>query len=102
MSPTLGMALLYSSGAGSDMRLLSRNSIVHRDWGNNYRCVDHTSLAAGPLSMNFYIDGTMPQAGIDPPEQTDVSYEASALPPSHHGWILICVIRYTFFFFFNF
>ena len=30
-----------------------------------------------------------PQAGFDPPEQSDTSYEADALPPSHHGWILL-------------
>ena len=30
----------------------------------------------------------MPQAGIDPPAQSHATYEASALPPSHHGWIL--------------
>ena len=32
--------------------------------------------------MNFY------KVGIDPPEQSHTSYEASALPPSHHGWIV--------------
>ena len=26
-----------------------------------------------------------PQAGYDPPAQSDISYEADALPPSHHG-----------------
>ena len=31
-------------------------------------------------------EGTMPQAGIDPPVQKHASYEASALPQSHHGW----------------
>ena len=29
----------------------------------------------------------MPQAGFDPPAQSDTSYEEDALPPSHHGWI---------------
>ena len=29
----------------------------------------------------------MPQAGIHPPAQSHAFYEASALPPSHHGWI---------------
>ena len=33
MPSELGAALLCSSRAGSDMWLLSRNSIVHRDWG---------------------------------------------------------------------
>ena len=33
----------------------------------------------------------MPQVGIDPPTQSHASYEAGALPPSHHGWI--CVIE---------
>ena len=33
MPPTLGTALLCSSRVGSDTYLLSRNSIVHRDWG---------------------------------------------------------------------
>ena len=28
----------------------------------------------------------MPQMGFDPPAQSDTSYEADALPPSHHGW----------------
>ena len=35
------------------------------------------------INNNGY--GTMPQAGIDPPAQSHASYEASALPPSHHG-----------------
>ena len=34
MPPTLGAALLCSSRAGSDMGLLSRNSIVHRNTVN--------------------------------------------------------------------
>ena len=40
---------------------------------------------------NFCIDGTMPEAVIDPLAQSQASYEASAQPPSHHGWILLCV-----------
>ena len=43
--------------------------------------------------MNFYIDGVMPQAGIDPPAQSHASYEASTLPPSHHGWKLVKFIQ---------
>ena len=35
MPPTLGATLLCSSRAGSDMGLLSSNSIVHRDWGRD-------------------------------------------------------------------
>ena len=35
----------------------------------------------------------MPQAGFDPPSQSDTSYEADALPPSHHGWILTLFTR---------
>ena len=30
---------------------------------------------------------TMPQVGFDPPALSHACYEASALPPSHHGWI---------------
>ena len=30
--------------------------------------------------------------GFDPPAQSDTSYEADALPPSHHGWIGFAVI----------
>ena len=37
------------------------------------------------INNNGY--GTMAQAGIDPPAQSHASYEASALHPSHHGWI---------------
>ena len=37
--------------------------------------------------MNTQINGTISQAGIDLPAQSHASYEASALPPSHHGWI---------------
>ena len=33
----------------------------------------------------------MPEAVIDPLAQSQASYEASAQPPSHHGWILLCV-----------
>ena len=29
----------------------------------------------------------MAQGVIDPPRQSHATYEASALPPSHHGWI---------------
>ena len=29
----------------------------------------------------------MPQAGIDPMRQSHSTYEASTLPPSHHGWM---------------
>ena len=36
---------------------------------------------------SILLNGTMPQAGIDPPGQSHASYEASALPPNHHGWI---------------
>ena len=48
------------------------------------------SWAAGPFSellINNNGYGTMPQAGIDPPAQSHASDEASALPPSHQGWI---------------
>ena len=31
----------------------------------------------------------MPQAGIDPPPQSHASNEASALHPSHHGWMCL-------------
>ena len=33
----------------------------------------------------------MPQAEIDPPAQSHAPYEASALPPSHYGWICLPV-----------
>ena len=39
------------------------------------------------------LDGTMPQAGIDPLAQSHASYEASALPPSHHSWIWLWLKR---------
>ena len=29
-----------------------------------------------------------PQAGFDSPKQREVLYQTTALPPSHHGWIL--------------
>ena len=32
-------------------------------------------------TIYIYINDAMPQAGIDPPEQSHASYEASALPP---------------------
>ena len=34
----------------------------------------------------------MPQVGINPPVQSHASYEASALPPSHHNWIRLSLI----------
>ena len=46
--------------------------------------------------MNFYIDSTMPQEGINPQVQSHASYEASILPPSHHGWILSDIVRFEF------
>ena len=39
----------------------------------------------------------MPQAGINPPAQSHASYEASSLPPSHHGWITLYIIWGFFF-----
>ena len=39
------------------------------------------------MRLCLYIKGTMPQAGIDPLAQSNASYEASSLPPSHNGWI---------------
>ena len=38
----------------------------------------------------------MPQAGIDPPVQSHASYEASALPPSHHSWMSYLFILVDF------
>ena len=48
------------------------------------------------LFASFWIRGSdlaiwtykRPQAGFDPLAQSDTSYEADALPPSHQGWIL--------------
>ena len=34
--------------------------------------------------------------GFDPPVQSDTSYEADALPPSHHGWMLTPLFQATF------
>ena len=47
------------------------------------------------INNNGY--GTMPQAGINPPAQSHASYEASSLPPSHHGWITLYIIWGFFF-----
>ena len=48
---------------------------------------------AGPYSeLTMLTASTMPQAGFDPPAQSDTSYEADTLPPSHHGWIVTGVI----------
>ena len=45
-------------------------------------------LGSGSIVYEFfYIDGTIPQTGIDPQEQSHTFYESSALPPSHHGWM---------------
>ena len=30
--------------------------------------------------------------GFDPPEHIDTSYEADALPPSHHGWTIVNLV----------
>ena len=38
-------------------------------------------------SQNFIRNIHTSQAGFDPMAQSPASYEASALPPSHHGWI---------------
>ena len=40
LSKLFGAALLCSSRAGSDMGLLSGNSIVHRDWGRTIGFVE--------------------------------------------------------------
>ena len=39
-----------------------------------------------------------PQAGFDPPVQSEVWYQTTALPPSHHGWIQEAVIQILFYF----
>ena len=39
-----------------------------------------------------YSRHSLPQAGFDPPAQSDTSYEADALPPSHHGWMSLSII----------
>ena len=54
MPPTLGAALLCSSRAGSDMWLLSRNSIVHRDWGSY--CHDVTINTGYALKHNSLLE----------------------------------------------
>ena len=40
--------------------------------------------------LGISINGTMPQAVIDPLGQSEVCYQTIALPPSHHGWITLC------------
>ena len=54
-----------------------------------------TQLVSKHTSADFvYIAGskwyhinTSSQAGFDPPAQSEVCYQSTALPPSHHGWI---------------
>ena len=41
--------------------------------------------------QNFY-HINMPQAGFDPPAQSEVCFQTTALPPSHHGWTLVSII----------
>ena len=45
----------------------------------------------------------MPQAGFDPPAQSHVSCEASALPPSHHGWteVWFNLVKFYIWFYMN-
>ena len=38
---------------------------------------------------------TLPQAGFDPPNQREVCYQSTTLPPSHHGWIPIADVTNT-------
>ena len=56
-----------------------------------------TQIQGSRSIVYFYIDGTKPQAGIDPPAQSHTSYEASALPPSHHGWITFIACKWNSF-----
>ena len=46
-----------------------------------------THIQGSGSIVYFYIDGTLPQAGINLPAQSEVCYQTTALPPSHHGWI---------------
>ena len=39
--------------------------------------------------LYIHINSNMPQAGINPPRQSNATYEASAVPPIHHGWISV-------------
>ena len=52
---------------------------------------------AGPYGeLTMLTASTMPQAGFDPPAQSDTSYETDALPQSHQGWIFLCFIHRPF------
>ena len=58
------------------------------------------------ITIYKHINGTMPQVEINPLAQIHASYEASALPPSHHGWIafscFLFLCEHLLFYFFGF
>ena len=41
------------------------------------------------------IAGIVSQAEFDPPAQSEVFYQTTALPPSHHGWMHLTLIHQT-------
>ena len=47
----------------------------------------HIQKVGGLLEVLTKLCLYMPQAGIDPPAQSGVCYQTTALPPSHHDWI---------------
>ena len=66
MMPTLDRALLCSSRASSDLGHESGLVYKHRT------CLQRVQS---------------PQVGFDPPAQSEICYQTTALPSSHHGWI---------------
>ena len=66
---------------------------IKNTWLTKFSLLILITNMLGSGSMNFYIDGTMPQAGIDPPAQSRASNEASALLPSHHGWMVLSILQ---------
>ena len=52
------------------------------------------------LNIEYVYSGySLAKQGFDLPAQSHASYKASALPPSHHGWIVILVFLLSFIFF---
>ena len=49
--------------------------------------ITHIQGSGSIVFLHIHINGTMPQAGIDPSAQSHASYKGSVLPPSHRGWM---------------
>ena len=83
MPPTLGAALLCSSRVGSDMWLLSRNSIVHQDWGRTLLpWLNHQYRLRLETQFSWDLETARSEPGA-------AGLQAAPLPQSYHASVIL-------------